>query len=200
MATKIKEELKSIDVLVNNAGVFKTSNPTAKNGLDVRIVVNYLAPYILTETLLPPLKQMENPLIINLSSAAQETISLQSLEKNSKLSDNEAYAQSKLAILLWSFGFAKQYPEVTTIALNPGSLLNTNMVKEAYGKFWSFADKGADIIIDLATNSKYIECSGKYFDNDKGQFGKVHSGAYDNKTIEVLSTRTKTLLDSLLYT
>jgi len=117
MANTIKEEQSKIDVLVNNAGVFKINNSIAENGLDVRMVVNYLAPFILTS--------------------------------------NQAYAQSKLAILLWSFDLAKRHKDITTIALNPGSLLNTKMVKEAYGKFWSSADKGADIITDLATNSKY---------------------------------------------
>jgi len=171
MANQIKEEQPTIDVLVNNAGVFKVANPLADNGLDVRMVVNYLAPYILTNTLLPVLQNSNEPRIINLSSAAQESGSL---------SANQAYAQSKLAILLWSFDFAKKHKDINTIALNPGSLLNTNMVREAYGKFWSSADKGADIIIDLATDSKYADKSGQYFNNDRGQFGDAHPDAYQN--------------------
>lgn len=197
MAIKIKEEQSSIDVLVNNAGIFKIAHTIAENGLDLRLVVNYLAPYVLTTALLPLLQQSTNPRIINLSSAAQSTVSKQFFEKNSRLSDNEAYAQSKLAILLWSFDFAKKHPEVTTIALNPGSLLNTKMVKEAYGKHWSTADKGADIIIDLATNSKFADSSGKYFDNDKGSFNEAHPDAYEDQKIESLITSTNFLLGSL---
>lgn len=197
MATKINKDLQSIDILINNAGVFKVPTLIATNGLDIRLVVNYLAPFVLTNALLPLLMQSNNPRIINLSSAAQANVSLQFLKKNSKLSDNEAYAQSKLAILLWSIDFAKKHPEITTIALNPGSLLNTKMVKEAYGKFWSSADKGADIIIDLAINSKYVDHSGHYFDNDKGQFGKAHPDAYHNQRIELLIKRTEELLDSI---
>jgi len=145
--------------------------------------------------LLPLLQTSDEPRIINLSSAAQESLSLQSLEKNSNLSDNQAYAQSKLAILLWSFDLAKRHKDITTIALNPGSLLNTKMVKEAYGKFWSSADKGADIITDLATNSKYTDKSGQYFDNDKGQFGNAHPDAYENDKIESLVVRTLELVN-----
>jgi len=184
MSAKIKEDLKSIDILVNNAGIFKASNPITESGLDIRMVVNYLAPFVLTNDLLPLLQQSENPRVINLSSAAQETVSPQFLQKNSQLSDNPAYAQSKLAILLWSFHFAKQHPKLTTIALNPGSLLNTKMVMEAYGKFWSSADKGADIIMDLALNPTYDDRSGQYFDNDKGQFNEAHPDAYDDQTIK----------------
>jgi len=197
MASEIKKEHKSIDVLVNNAGVFKTANPIASNEMDLRLVVNYLAPYVLTNALLPLLKQSDEPRIINLSSAAQATVTPQFFMKNSQLSDNEAYAQSKLAILIWSFKLAEQYPEITTIALNPGSLLNTKMVMEAYGKFWSSADKGADIIVDLSINSKYVNHSGQYFDNDRGQFGEAHPDAYEQKEMETLMTRTRELLDGL---
>jgi len=194
LANKVQEEQSTIDVLVNNAGIFKVADPIAKNGLDIRMMVNYLAPYLLTNNLLPLLQNSKEPRIINLSSAAQESVSLQSLEKNSNLSDNQAYAQSKLAILLWSFEFAELHKDITTIALNPGSLLNTKMVKEAYGKFWSSADKGADIIVDLAINTKYIGNSGQYFDNDKGQFGSAHPDAYQNQSIELLMIKTKELL------
>jgi NAD(P)-dependent dehydrogenase (short-subunit alcohol dehydrogenase family) len=194
MVSKIKEDHSTIDVLVNNAGVFKVANPISANGLDIRMVVNYLAPYILTDELIPILERSDNPRIINLSSAAQETVLGRSLEKNVSLSDNQAYAQSKLAILLWSFDFARKHKFITTIALNPGSLLNTNMVKEAYGKFWSPADKGADIIIDIAINPKYADKSGQYFDNDKGDFGQAHPDAYQSDKIEALISKTEELL------
>lgn len=198
MASKIKDDYKSIDVLVNNAGVFKIDNPISENGLDIRLVVNYLAPYILTNTLLPRLQEGDDPRLINLSSAAQSSVSARFFEKNSVLSDNEAYAQSKLAILLWSFYMAKQNTDITTIALNPGSLLNTKMVKEAYGKFWSSADKGADIIIDLATKAKYSISSGEYFDNDRGGFGPAHPDAYETQIIADLMSKTAEILGSYI--
>jgi len=194
MAAKINAEQSSIDVLVNNAGIFKTPHPMTESGLDIRMVVNYLAPVILTNAILPLLLKTESPRIINLSSAAQASVSASSFEHNINLSHNEAYAQSKLAILLWSFYIAEQQAKVVTIALNPGSLLNTKMVREAYGKHWSSADKGADIIIDLSTQAKYGDSSGKYFDNDKGGFGRAHPDAYDSDAIKNLMSLTTTIL------
>lgn len=191
MVVKLNEDLSSIDVLVNNAGIFKTENPISENGLDIRMVVNYLAPYALTNGILALLRQGDNPRIINLSSAAQESVSARSFQKNTMLSANEAYAQSKLAILLWSFYMSQKHTDITTIALNPGSLLNTKMVKEAYGRFWSSADKGADIIIDLATNAKYKDSKGEYYDNDHGGFGKAHPDAYNPQVIKNLMSLTE---------
>ena len=195
MADRIIEDQLTIDVLVNNAGVFKVVNSIGEDELDVRLVVNYLAPVILTNALLPILQKGKGSRIINLSSAAQDTVSAQFMEKNSNLSDNQAYAQSKLALLMWSFDLAVKYPSLTTIALNPGSLLNTKMAKEAYGKFWSPADKGADIIIDLAINGNSADKSGQYFDNDSGRFSTAHPDAYQNHKIKALITKTYEILE-----
>ncbi|WP_299548879.1 SDR family NAD(P)-dependent oxidoreductase [uncultured Tateyamaria sp.] len=53
LADAIRDKVERIDVLINNAGVYKVANPTLPNGQDVRFVVNTLAPYALTQTLLP---------------------------------------------------------------------------------------------------------------------------------------------------
>lgn len=192
MSDKITNELPVIDILINNAGVFKSNNPITKDGLDIRFVVNHLAPVLLTNQLLPLIKKSTEARIINLSSAAQSSININALNGSLPLSDQEAYAQSKLAILMWSFYLAKIEPTVSVIALNPGSLLNTKMVQEAYGKFWSTADKGADIIYDMAISHEGI--TGKYFDNDQGGFNQAHRDAYENTKIEQLMDHTNKLI------
>lgn len=98
---------------------------------------------------------------------------------------------------MWSFHLAQQYPDIQTIAVNPGSLLNTKMVQEAYGQFWSSADKGADILVELATAQEHSNSSGKYYDNDKGQFGSAHPDAYDSQKINELISATEQLLTTL---
>lgn len=195
MAKDIQDKEIVLDVLINNAGVFKSLNPINNDGFDIRIVVNYFAPFLLTHSILKTIKKSPQPMIINLSSAAQSTVSLDFLEGKIKLSDQDAYAQSKLAILMWSFYLSKQEPDICVIALNPGSLLNTKMVKEAYGKFWSSADKGADIIYDLATSDHYYQNSGEYFDNDRGNFGAAHPNAYEDELVNNLMNKTKSILE-----
>lgn len=64
------------------------------------------------------------------------------------------------------------------------------MVKEAYGKFWSSADKGANIIHDLALVRNRKEMDGQYFDNDRGGFGPAHSDAYSAEKVNKLIERT----------
>lgn len=55
---------------------------------------------------------------------------------------------------------AKKQEDLTVIAVNPVSLLNTEMVQEACGKHWSPADKGADILVKLASSEEHGSISG----------------------------------------
>jgi len=194
MIADISNEFTSIDVLINNAGIFKSNIEQNQNNLDVRFAVNYFAPYILTNGLLPIIKNSNSPRIINLSSAAQAPVLIEALQGTKVLSSQEAYAQSKLALTMWSFAFSKKNQHIVTIAVNPGSLLNTKMVKEAYGHFWSSADKGADILVELALSEKYAENNGKYFDNDQGIFSDAHSDAYDQEKKNLLILETLKIL------
>lgn len=195
MISELNSGYSKIDVLVNNAGVFKSKHQYNPDGLDLRFVVNYLSPYLLTKGVLPLLKKSDSARVINLSSAAQASVSMEALKGSQGLSSQEAYAQSKLALTMWSFFLSEQYDFLNVIAVNPGSLLNTKMVQEAYGQFWSSADKGANILHDLAVLEKYSDSSGKYFDNDKGGFNSAHEDAYNPQRIAQLTTETNNLLN-----
>lgn len=194
MASTIADQLSKIDVLINNAGVYKNNISASKNGIDTRFVVNYFAPYLLTEKLLPLLEKGNGPRLINLSSAAQAAVSLDALNGKSEVATHGSYAQSKLALTMWSFYLAKKQPDLTVIAVNPGSLLDTRMVREGFGKVWSSADKGGDILYDLAVGDKHQLMSGKYFDNDQGRYGQAHSDAYDEAKIEQLISATNEIV------
>jgi NAD(P)-dependent dehydrogenase (short-subunit alcohol dehydrogenase family) len=208
MAAEVKEKLPKLDVIINNAGIYTTKSAMTKDGLDVRFVVNYLAPYELTNALLPLLKQSSKARIVNLSSAAQAPISYEAFAGQASLDDKDAYAQSKLALTMWSMNLADTVVsnDINMIAVNPGSLLNTKMVNEAYGQYWSSADKGANILTELAISDEFANDTGKYFDNDikdgahgdaKGAFGQPHADALDKEAIAELERQTQQVLQSL---
>jgi len=194
MAQQVNSQLAKLDVLINNAGVFNSPAALNKDGFDLRFVVNYFAPYVLTNELIALLRKGETPSIINLSSAAQSPVSYEVLAGKAEAGTRETYSQSKLALTMWSFDLAKKLSDIAVIPVNPGSLLNTQMVREAFGKFWSPADKGGDILYDLAVSEKYKGMTGKYFDNDKGSFGDAHPDAYDETKIEKLIGTTDEIL------
>lgn len=194
MSNEIKKIISSLDILINNAGVFKSKETRNEAGFDVRFVVNYFAPFLLTRELTPLLEQAKSPRVINLSSAAQATVSIKALNGDLGLSTQEAYAQSKLALTIWSFKLARELKSVSVLAVNPGSLLNTKMVQEAYGQHWSPADKGADILYSLADSEKYSGITEHYYDNDKGTFAPAHPDAYNDEKITELISVTESIL------
>ncbi len=178
-ASAVSDTYDSIDVLVNNAGVFSTPNPRTAAGLDVRFVVNTIAPYLLTRRLLPLLGPAGR--VVNLSSAAQAPVRLDALDGEARLSDNAAYAQSKLAITAWSNAMAAELGKdgPIVVSVNPGSLLGTKMVKQAYGREGADVGIGVDILVRAALSDEFGSASGRYFDNDAGGFGAPHPDALD---------------------
>ncbi|RMH18591.1 MAG: SDR family NAD(P)-dependent oxidoreductase [Gammaproteobacteria bacterium] len=182
LARTISEQSQNIDVLINNAGVFKTSQTITEDGLDVRFVVNTLAPYLLTQALLPLLKPTGQ--VINLSSAAQSPVDLEALSGNRTINDDfEAYAQSKLALIMWTFHMVHELQRKgpVLIAVNPGSLLATKMVREGFNIAGNDIGIGADILCRMALEDAFQSASGRYFDNDVGRFSDPHPDALDPK-------------------
>ncbi|MEO0443080.1 MAG: SDR family NAD(P)-dependent oxidoreductase [Pseudomonadota bacterium] len=188
LATTIKRQHSTIDVLINNAGVFKTHNPITETGYDIRFVVNTIAPYLLTQQLLPLMNAQSR--IVNLSSAAQAPVNLQAFKGQQTLADSEAYAQSKLAITMWTFYLAKRLGKKapSVIAINPASFLGSKMVKEAYGSDGKDLSIGADILVKAALAENFAGITGKYFDNDRGHWAEPHPDALDEPKCQSLVT------------
>lgn len=170
-----------LDVLINNAGIFKTPEPVTADGLDMRFAVNTIAPYLLTRRLLPRVAARGR--VINLSSAAQARVDPKALSGQVKLSEMEAYSQSKLALTMWSRAVAMSLGADGPIifAVNPGSMLGSKMVTEGFGVAGGDIGIGADILTRAALDKDFSVASGKYFDNDLGRFGPPHPDALDPK-------------------
>ncbi|MEQ5829126.1 SDR family NAD(P)-dependent oxidoreductase [Sulfitobacter sp. NFXS29] len=178
LAEALRIDHSQIDVVINNAGVLKLPDARTEAGLDARFVVNTLAPYLLVQLLLPVLPKAGR--VVNLSSAAQAPVDLAALRGNSTLDDMAAYAQSKLAITIWTQEMARAHQVGPLfIAVNPGSLLASKMVKEGFGVAGNDLSIGADILCRAALSDDFSKASGKYFDNDMGGFNEPHSAAAD---------------------
>ncbi|GGE85622.1 SDR family NAD(P)-dependent oxidoreductase [Pseudoalteromonas gelatinilytica] len=181
LAEKVKEKYTQLDVLINNAGVYKAPNNLNENGFDVRFLVNTIAPYVLTNALLEVMN--EHSRVVNLSSAAQASVALAAIKGQQVLSDSAAYAQSKLALTMWSFELAKQWGThaPSLIAVNPASFLGSKMVKEAYGSEGKDLNIGADILLKAALDDQFAGVTGRYFDNDIGAFANPHPDALNSE-------------------
>ncbi|TCD13889.1 SDR family NAD(P)-dependent oxidoreductase [Oricola cellulosilytica] len=178
LARDVAERHSRLDVLINNAGVLKTPDPVTEDGLDVRFAVNTLAPSLLTRLLLPLMDATSR--VVNVSSAAQAPVDPDALAGRTRLADMDAYAQSKLALTAWSRAMAgRENGGPIFVAVNPGSLLASKMVKEGFGIAGKDLGIGADILTRAALSDEFADANGKYFNNDSGRFASPHPDALD---------------------
>lgn len=178
LAAEITGSVDRLDVLINNAGILKSPDPKTPDGFDIRFAVNTFAVALLTQCLMPLLGG--DARVVSLSSAAQAPVDPKALHGPPMLGEMAAYSQSKLAMTMWSNHMAATHPDGPVfVAVNPGSLLATKMVKEGFGIGGNDIRIGADILVHAALSEEFADVSGKYFDNDAGRFGPPHAHAQD---------------------
>lgn len=192
-ADTVLHDFPHIDGLINNAGVFTMKQARTEEGFDARFSVNTISPYVLTRKLMHAFTPESR--VINLSSAAQMSVDLNAFLGQYTLSDNEGYAQSKLALTMWTYFMASKYKYPAFIAVNPKSFLDTKMVKSAYGVAGSDMSVGADILVRLVISKEFDNISGQYFDNDIERFGNPHPDALNTEKNKELVM----LMDEMLF-
>lgn len=197
-SSKLADEISNgnveIDVLINNAGVLRVSNAVTADELDVRFAVNTIAPYILARALLPHLPS--DGRIINISSAAQRPITPGALAGKVRLSEMESYSESKLALIMWSNAMAANdtRDQQVIVSVNPASLIDTNMARDAFGIVRNGEEVGVDILVRAALSEEFAGANGRYYDNDTKRFTDPNPEALDaGKNAELVAS-----LDTLI--
>ncbi|KAK9367954.1 hypothetical protein V1509DRAFT_624906 [Lipomyces kononenkoae] len=122
-----------LDLLINNAGVMYMPYTESSDGYETTLQVNYMAPYLLTRLLLRPLLAADAPRVVNVSSLAHLmgysfNFSNPNLRNGVDLFYRGLrYAQSKLAIILFTKHMAKSYPKILSVAVHPGVIADTSL-------------------------------------------------------------------------
>ncbi len=184
-----------IDILINNAGVGFGSDPRKRelssDGFELRFAVNYLSVFVLTHRLLASSKLQA---IVNVASAGQEAIDFADLNNELEYDGMDAYRRSKLAMVMMSFDLAASQ-RVPTVALHPGTFLDTGMVREAGLTPQGPAKSGADAILAVTRRALAGE-SGSYYNVDRRS--RANEQAYDEGARHRLREKTRELVQPYL--
>jgi NAD(P)-dependent dehydrogenase (short-subunit alcohol dehydrogenase family) len=185
-AEDILRDYPTVHVLVNNAGIWVNDGDrrVSADGHELHFAVNYLSGFLLTRVLLPRLIESAPARIINVASGAQSPIDFADVMLERPGGTSHAYAQSKLAQILFTIDLAGELKDRDLIvaALHPATLMNTTMVRESGLPAQSTIDEGAEAVMNLIVG-KRIE-SGQYFEGLRR--ARAHRQAYDRAAREQL--------------
>jgi retinol dehydrogenase 14 len=170
-----------LDVLVNNVGGFWATRRVTADELEHTFAVNHLAPFLLTGLLLDRLKASAPARIVTVSSGAHATgkMNFDDLLGERRYSGQEAYSQSKLANVMFTYELARRVEGtgVTATVLHPG-VVRTGFAAEDPSpmlkvflpliRLWlKTPEKGAATSIYLASSPEIAGVTGKYFAGGK---------------------------------
>jgi retinol dehydrogenase 14 len=202
LAKEYTETHDKLHVLVNNAGLILGKRSTTVDGLETTFVVNYLSHFLLTNLLLEELKNSAPSRIVNVSSDAHigGHMAFDDLQEEKSYGASKAYAQSKLAQVLFTYELADRLKGtgVTVNCVHPGAV-RTHWGDSAGAlsigikiarPFMISPEKGAETPLYVATSPELEGVTGKFF--AKKSEKKSSKESYDrneSKQLWELSTK-----------
>lgn len=166
LAKAVEAAAPTLDVLINNAGVFMEERVLSADGQELTLHVNHLAPALLTHLLLPSLERAPQGRVVNVSSVAHSRghLDLNDLTFQKSFTGYGAYAASKLANVLFTHALARQRAgtRVTVNALHPG-VITTKLLQKGFNASGASVESGARTSVYCATEPSLATVSGAYF-------------------------------------
>lgn len=191
----------SLALLVNNAGCFSPRFALTEDGIETTLAVNYCAPFLLTQELLPLLQahgaQAAAPArIVNVGSASSDhaRLNLEYWRAPRPRAMLVAYAESKLALLMYSFEEARRQAgrNVTVNCVHPGVVATriglvggvTGLLWRCLAPFVLTPEQGARCPLAVATAPEWAARTGLYA--KRGQPARPNPRAQDKEQAQAL--------------
>jgi retinol dehydrogenase-12 len=180
-ARSVRNRFDSVDLLVNNAGMFFQRRAETAEGVEETWALNVLAPYRLTEALRAPLTASGNARVVNVASEAHrgKVLDFGDLECRRRYRGFRTYGRSKVALILLTQEFARRWEGsgVAFFAVHPGfvrtrfGLNNRGPVAwliRFLGIFFAIsAERGADTPVFAATSRDLDGRTGLYLSRER---------------------------------
>jgi NAD(P)-dependent dehydrogenase (short-subunit alcohol dehydrogenase family) len=199
LADQVLAEHDELDVLVNNAGVGfgapGAARELSRDGHELRLAINYLAPVLLTQRLLPLLRASAPSRIINVGSIGQSELDVTDLGFERGYTGIDAYRRSKLALVSHTFDLAEMVRDegILVNCVHPATFMDTPMIRESDRAPLSTVAEGANAVLRLIREETD---SGRFFDGTTEAL--AHPQAYDKRARRLLREATDHLLADLL--
>lgn len=187
MAAAFRQKYDRLDVLINNAGAMMgKERSTTPEGLEKTLVVNFLAPFLLTELLLEPLAKSPAGRVVNVVSEMHRRggkPDFQDFQLTNSYSVGRAYGLAKLYNIWTTRHLAARLQQqglgrITVNALHPGMIdtnfgldhdkgFFNNLIFKLAQPFMVTPEKGAATTLHVATSAEGGRLTGQYFKDEK---------------------------------
>jgi retinol dehydrogenase-12/retinol dehydrogenase-13 len=176
-ARQYREKYSRLDVLINNAGIYRARRQISVDGLELTFSTNVLGYYILTRELLDLIRASAPARIVNVASTYAGDLDLADLQFEQRAYvGQKAYKQSKACdrMLTWAFSRRLEGSGVTANAMAPG-LVQTGLYRDTpsvlrlvlriVGLFHGRSvGQGADTAVWLASSPEVVGVTGRFFE------------------------------------
>jgi NAD(P)-dependent dehydrogenase (short-subunit alcohol dehydrogenase family) len=174
LAEAVEQATPQLHVLINNAGIGSgmpdgRERRESRDGYELRLAVNHLAGFLLTNLLLPLLRRSAPSRVVFVASLGQAPMDFDDPMLERGYSGSRAYGQSKLAQITTGFELANRLDpnEVTVTSLHPSTYMPTKMVLEARGSSVDTLEAGIEATSRLAVDPELEGVTGRFYDRQR---------------------------------
>jgi len=173
LVSTLRAKTNSLHLLVNNAGIIMGKRELSVDGIEMTFAVNYLAYFMLTNLVVDLLKQGAPARVVNLTSSVHRNTRLEfdNLQGERRYNRDRAYAQSKLADIIFTVELARRL-EGTGVAANsvcPGAVSSniwepsSKVIATFFRLLMKGPEQGAVLPLYVASSGEVAGVTGKYF-------------------------------------
>ena len=194
LVNDIYSKYSKLNILINNAGILNDQRKLTEDGLEETIVVNYLAPFYLTNLLIDLLKEGNSSRIINIVSEVHSNhLDFENFQFEKGYTGVKAYALSKTCLIMFTYSLAEKLRayDISVNCLHPG-IINTKLLQVTSGTYGAPVSIGAESIIYAATSNELNNETGLYLKNNHREKSKEIT--YDKNLQSKLWLKTEDIL------
>ena len=179
LAEILKSRYEKINVLINNAGVYKRTRVVTVDGYEEMFAANHLGPFLLTNLLLESLQaavQVDGSAhILNITAPSTTHLNFDDLQGEQNFNSLNAFGASKMANLLFTMELARRLENtgIMVNAIHPG-LARSGLLKESIAPLrfltWlasSPPQKVTGDILRVAAAPEFEKTTGRFFHRAK---------------------------------
>jgi len=188
VAEILKSRYEKINVLINNAGVYKRNRVVTVDGYEEMFATNHLGPFLLTNLLLESLQAAVQAdgwaQVLTITAPSTVQLNFDDLQGEKNFNSWNAFGATKMANLLFTMELARRLENtgITVNAIHPG-LVRSGIMKESFAPLRLFTwlasrppQKATADILHVATSPGLEKGTGKFFHRGK----EIQVPAYAN--------------------